>query len=225
VISAEHGKTHDDAKGEVTRGPRRWSSSRSARRTSLKGEITENVGTGVDSHSLRQPLGVVAGITPFNFPVNGAMWMFPVAIACGNCFILKPSERDPRSSLLIAEWLAEAGLRRASSTSFKVARRRSTRSSSHPDVQGGQLRRFDSDQRATIYQTATAMGKRVQAPAGARRTNGDLADVDLDMPASALMARLRSLASAAWRFRGGGAGDDKVADALIGVEPTKLTAF
>ena len=98
VISAEHGKTHDDAKGEVTRGLEVVEFAVGAPHL-LKGEITENVGTGVDSHSLRQPLGVVAGITPFNFPVIVPMWMFPVAIACGNCFILKPSERDPSASL------------------------------------------------------------------------------------------------------------------------------
>jgi malonate-semialdehyde dehydrogenase (acetylating)/methylmalonate-semialdehyde dehydrogenase len=109
AISAEHGKTHDDALGEVTRGLEVVEFAVGAPHL-LKGEITENVGTGVDSHSLRQPLGVVAGITPFNFPAMVPMWMFPVALACGNCFILKPSERDPSASLLVAEWLAEAGL-------------------------------------------------------------------------------------------------------------------
>ena len=76
----------------------------------LKGEASEAVATGVDSHSLRQPLGVAVGITPFNFPAMVPMWMFPLALACGNAFILKPSEKDPSASLLIAEWLAEAGL-------------------------------------------------------------------------------------------------------------------
>ena len=76
----------------------------------LKGELTENVGTRVDSYSTRQPLGVVAGITPFNFPAMVPMWMFPVALACGNAFILKPSERDPSASVIVAEWLKEAGL-------------------------------------------------------------------------------------------------------------------
>ena len=76
----------------------------------LKGELTEDVGTRVDSYSTRQPLGVVAGITPFNFPAMVPMWMFPVALACGNTFILKPSERDPSASVIVAEWLKEAGL-------------------------------------------------------------------------------------------------------------------
>ena len=102
VITAEHGKVLSDAKGEVQRGIEVVEFATAAPHL-LKGEVTENVGTRVDSHSLRQPLGVVAGITPFNFPVMVPMWMFPVALACGNCFILKPSERDPSASLLIAD--------------------------------------------------------------------------------------------------------------------------
>ncbi len=109
AITAEHGKVLSDAKGEVQRGIEVVEFATGIPQL-LKGEVTENVGTGVDSYSLRQPLGVVAGITPFNFPAMVPMWMFPVALACGNCFILKPSERDPSASLLLAEWLREAGL-------------------------------------------------------------------------------------------------------------------
>ena len=109
VITAEHGKVLSDAKGEIQRGMEVVEFAIGAPQL-LKGEVTENVGTRVDSHSLRQPLGVVAGITPFNFPAMVPMWMFPVALACGNCFILKPSERDPSASLRIAQWLKEAGL-------------------------------------------------------------------------------------------------------------------
>jgi malonate-semialdehyde dehydrogenase (acetylating)/methylmalonate-semialdehyde dehydrogenase len=109
VITAEHGKVLSDAVGEVARGIEVVEFAVGAPHL-LKGEITENVGTSVDSHSLRQPLGVVAGITPFNFPAMVPMWMFPVALACGNCFILKPSERDPSASLILAELLTEAGL-------------------------------------------------------------------------------------------------------------------
>src|SRR5450756_586516 len=109
VITAEHGKVLSDAKGEIQRGMEVVEFATSIAQL-LKGEITEDVGPGIDSHSLRQPLGVVAGITPFNFPVMVPMWMFPVAIACGNCFILKPSERDPSASILLAKWLKEAGL-------------------------------------------------------------------------------------------------------------------
>jgi malonate-semialdehyde dehydrogenase (acetylating)/methylmalonate-semialdehyde dehydrogenase len=109
VITAEHGKVLSDALGEVQRGLEVVEFATGAPQL-LKGEITENVGRDIDSHAIRQPLGVVAGITPFNFPAMVPMWMFPVALACGNCFILKPSERDPSASLLIAEWLIEAGL-------------------------------------------------------------------------------------------------------------------
>src|SRR4051795_8939166 len=109
AITREHGKVLSDAKGELARGVEVVEFATGAPQL-LKGEVTENVGTRVDSHSLRQPLGVVAGITPFNFPATVPMWMFPVSLACGNCFILKPSERDPTAALLIAEWFKEAGL-------------------------------------------------------------------------------------------------------------------
>src|SRR6202040_1989686 len=109
VIVSEHGKVHSDAVGEIQRGMEVVEFATAAPQL-LKGELTENVGTRVDSYSTRQPLGVVAGITPFNFPAMVPMWMFPVALACGNTFILKPSERDPSASVIIAEWLKEAGL-------------------------------------------------------------------------------------------------------------------
>jgi malonate-semialdehyde dehydrogenase (acetylating)/methylmalonate-semialdehyde dehydrogenase len=109
VIVAQHGKVHSDAVGEIQRGMEVVEFATAAPQL-LKGELTENVGTRVDSYSMRQPLGVVAGITPFNFPAMVPMWMFPVALACGNAFILKPSERDPSASLIVAEWLKEAGL-------------------------------------------------------------------------------------------------------------------
>lgn len=99
IISREHGKVHDDALGEITRGIEVVEFAVGIPHL-LKGEVTENVGTNVDSHSMRQPLGVVAGITPFNFPVMVPMWMFPVALACGNTFVLKPSERDPSAGLM-----------------------------------------------------------------------------------------------------------------------------
>lgn len=109
VITSEHGKVLTDSVGEIQRGLEVVEFAIGAPHL-LKGEVTENVGTNVDSISVRQPLGVAAGITPFNFPAMVPMWMFPVALACGNCFILKPSERDPSASLLLAEWLTEAGL-------------------------------------------------------------------------------------------------------------------
>jgi len=109
IIVSEHGKVFDDAKGEIVRGLEVVEFACGIPQL-LKGEFTENVGTDVDSWSLRQPLGVCAGITPFNFPAMVPMWMFPVAIACGNTFILKPSEKDPSCSIKLAELLLEAGL-------------------------------------------------------------------------------------------------------------------
>src|ERR1700693_1683609 len=109
TISEEHGKVFSDAQGEITRGVEVVEFACGIPHL-LKGEFTEQVGRGIDSWSVRQPLGVCAGITPFNFPAMVPMWMFPVALACGNTFILKPSERDPSVGLRIAELLTEAGL-------------------------------------------------------------------------------------------------------------------
>ena len=109
AISREHGKTLADARGEVVRGMEVVEFACGIPDL-LKGEHNESVGTGVDAFSIRQPLGVVAGITPFNFPAMVPLWMFPIALACGNTFILKPSERDPSASLVLARLLQEAGL-------------------------------------------------------------------------------------------------------------------
>ena len=109
LIVAEHGKVYDDAKGSLNRGLEVVEFACGIPQL-LKGEFTENVGTDVDSWSVRQPLGVCAGITPFNFPAMVPMWMFPVAIACGNTFVLKPSEKDPSCSIKLAQLFKEAGL-------------------------------------------------------------------------------------------------------------------
>jgi len=109
IISEEHGKTLQDAKGEIQRGIEVIEFACGIPHL-LKGEFSTDVGTNVDSYAFRQPLGVVAGITPFNFPVMVPMWMFPIALACGNTFILKPSEQDPSASMLLAQWLKQAGL-------------------------------------------------------------------------------------------------------------------
>src|SRR5690606_31313969 len=109
VISREHGKTVADAKGEIARGLETLEFATSITQD-LKGGFSQNVSTGVDSHTLRQPLGVVAGITPFNFPAMVPFWMHPIAIATGNAFILKPSERDPSASNIVARLYQEAGL-------------------------------------------------------------------------------------------------------------------
>ncbi len=109
MIVSEHGKVFEDARGSLTRGLEVVEFACGIPHL-LKGEFSENVGTNVDSWSIRQPLGVVAGITPFNFPAMVPMWMFPIAIACGNTFILKPSEKDPSCAIRLAELLSEAGL-------------------------------------------------------------------------------------------------------------------
>src|SRR5581483_8023212 len=108
VISEEHGKAVPDALGSLQRGVEVVEFAMGAPHL-LKGEHAESVGRGVDAYSRRQPLGVCAGITPFNFPIMVPMWMFPVALACGNTFVLKPSEKDPSVSIRLAELLAEAG--------------------------------------------------------------------------------------------------------------------
>ncbi|HEY1917066.1 MAG TPA: aldehyde dehydrogenase family protein, partial [Streptosporangiaceae bacterium] len=109
AISAEHGKVISDAAGEVARGLEVVEFACGIPHL-LKGSYSENVSTRIDAYSIRQPLGVVAGITPFNFPAMVPMWMFPIALACGNAFVLKPSEKDPSASVMLAELLAEAGL-------------------------------------------------------------------------------------------------------------------
>lgn len=185
AISREHGKTHDDALGEVTRGIEVVEFAVGAP-THLKGEFSQNVGSGVDSHSIRQSLGVVAGITPFNFPVMVPMWMFPVALACGNTFVLKPSERDPSPSLLIADWLTEAGLPDGVFNVVQGDKAAVDRLLEHPDVKAISFVGSTPIARY-IHATGTANGKRVQALGGAKNHMVILPDADLDMAASALM--------------------------------------
>jgi malonate-semialdehyde dehydrogenase (acetylating)/methylmalonate-semialdehyde dehydrogenase len=185
AISNEHGKTHDDAVGEVTRGLEVVEFAVGAPQL-LKGEYSENVGSEVDSFSIRQSLGVVAGITPFNFPAMVPMWMFPIALACGNTFILKPSERDPSAALLIAEWLSEAGL---PDGVFNVVQGGKTAVDAlleNPDVKAVSF--VGSTPIAKyIYTTGTANGKRVQALGGAKNHMVIMPDADLDMAANAIM--------------------------------------
>ncbi len=164
AISAEHGKTYDDALGEVTRGIEVVEFA-SAAPTLLKGEFSENVGTGVDSQMIRQPLGVVAGITPFNFPAMVPMWMFPVALATGNCFVLKPSERDPSASLLMAQWLTEAGLPDGVFSVVQGDKAAVDRLLAHPDSRRS---RSWARRRSPSISIAPAQPK-WQAGAGARR--------------------------------------------------------
>ena len=224
AISAEHGKTHDDAVGEVTRGLEVVEFATGAPNL-LKGEIAENVGTAVDSHSVRQPLGVVAGITPFNFPAMVPMWMFPVALACGNCFILKPSERDPSASLLIAEWLAEAGLPSGVFSVIQGDKQAVDALLTHPDVKA--ISFVGSTPIAKyIYVTGTANGKRVQALGGAKNHMVILPDADLDMAANALMgAAYGSAGERCMAISVAVPVTDAVADALIEKLVPKIEAL
>ena len=185
AISAEHGKTHDDALGEVTRGLEVVEFATSAP-SFMKGEYSENVGSGVDSHMIRQPLGIVAGITPFNFPAMVPMWMFPVALVTGNCFILKPSERDPSASLLMAQWLTEAGVPAGVFGVVQGDKLAVDTLLAHDDISA--ISFVGSTAIAKyIHATGTANGKRVQALGGAKNHMVIMPDADLDMAASALM--------------------------------------
>lgn len=185
IISREQGKILDDALGEVTRGIEVVEFACGISQM-LKGEASENVGRNVDAFALRQPLGVVAGITPFNFPVMVPMWMFPVAIACGNCFILKPSEKVPSAAMLLAALFKEAGL---PDGVFNVV---------HGDKEAVDVLLTDPRIEAIsfvgstpvarhIYQAGCAAGKRVQALGGAKNHMIVMPDADMDRAVDALM--------------------------------------
>ena len=185
IITAEHGKVLSDAKGEIQRGMEVVEFATAAPQL-LKGEVTENVGTRVDSHSLRQPLGVVAGITPFNFPTMVPMWMFPVALAAGNCFILKPSERDPSASLLLAAWLEEAGLPPGVFNVVHGDKEAVDAILHSPDISAVSFVGSTPIARY-IYETAARTGKRCQALGGAKNHMIIMPDADLDQAVDALM--------------------------------------
>ena len=185
IITAEHGKVLSDARGEVQRGLEVVEFATAAPHL-LKGEMTENVGTSVDSHSLRQPLGVVAGITPFNFPAMVPMWMFPIALACGNCFVLKPSERDPSASLLLAHWLKQAGLPDGVFNVVQGDKEAVDALLTHPDVAAVSFVGSTPIARH-IYETAAAHGKRAQALGGAKNHMVIMPDADIDQAVDALI--------------------------------------
>ncbi|MGM0561914.1 MAG: CoA-acylating methylmalonate-semialdehyde dehydrogenase [Pseudomonadota bacterium] len=185
LISREHGKVLADAAGEVTRGIEVVEFVCGAPHL-LKGEFSENVGTNVDSHSVRQPLGVVAGITPFNFPAMVPMWMFPVAIACGNTFILKPSERDPSAPLLLAELAKQAGLPDGVLNVVNGDKEAVDTLLTHPQIEAVSF--VGSTGIAEyVYHTGTAHNKRVQALGGAKNHMVVMPDADMDQAANALM--------------------------------------
>jgi malonate-semialdehyde dehydrogenase (acetylating)/methylmalonate-semialdehyde dehydrogenase len=185
LITAEHGKTVEDARGELTRGLEVVEFACGIPQL-LKGEFTENVGTGVDSWSQRQPLGVCAGITPFNFPAMVPMWMFPIAIACGNTFVLKPSERDPSCPLRLAELLKEAGLPDGVFNVVNGDKVAVDALLADPEVAAVSF--VGSTPVAEyIYAEGSRHGKRVQPLGGAKNHMVVMPDADLDLAVGALM--------------------------------------
>ena len=185
IIVSEHGKVFDDAKGEITRGLEVVEFACGIPQV-LKGEFTENVGTDVDSWSLRQPLGVCAGITPFNFPAMVPMWMFPVAIACGNTFILKPSEKDPSCAIRLAELLLEAGLPEGVFNVVNGDKEAVDAIINNKDVAAVSF--VGSTPIAKyIYENCAKNEKRVQALGGAKNHAVIMPDCDLDQAVNGLM--------------------------------------
>ena len=214
LIVSEHGKVWSDALGELTRGIEVIEFACGIPHL-LKGEYSPNVGSGVDSYSLMQPVGVVAGITPFNFPAMVPLWMYPLAIVCGNCFILKPSERDPSSTLLIAQLLQEAGLPKGVLSVVHGDKGAVDALIEAPEVKA--LSFVGSTPIAEyIYSEATKRGKRVQALGGAKNHAVLMPDADLDNAVSALMgAAYGSCGERCMAISVAVCVGDQVADALI----------
>lgn len=224
IISNEHGKVYSDAIGEITRGLEVVEYACGIPHLQ-KGEHSANVGTGVDSHSLMQPLGVCVGITPFNFPAMVPMWMFPIAIATGNTFVLKPSEKDPSLALQLAKMLKEAGL---PDGVFNVV---------NGDKQAVDVLLTDHRVKAVsfvgstpiaeyIYTTASAHGKRCQALGGAKNHCLLMPDADFDMAANAIMgAAYGSAGERCMALSVVVAVGDETADQLIGKLQTQIKAM
>ncbi|MCX4471252.1 CoA-acylating methylmalonate-semialdehyde dehydrogenase [Micromonospora sp. NBC_01655] len=183
VITAEHGKVLADAAGEVQRGLEVIEYACGIP-SALRGGFSENVSTEVDSYSLRQPLGVVAVISPFNFPVMVPLWFVPIAVACGNAVVLKPSEKDPGAALLLAEWFAEAGLPDGVLNVVNGDAEAVDALLDHPDVRAVSFVGSTPVARH-VHQRGTAAGKRVQALGGAKNHMVVLPDADLDLAADA----------------------------------------
>jgi len=185
LLTREHGKVLSDAMGEVTRGIEVVEFACAAPQL-LKGQYTDQIGGGIDNFSLRQPLGVVAGITPFNFPFMVPLWMVPIALACGNTFVLKPSERDPSASILIAKLLKQAGLPDGVFNVVHGDKIAVDALIEHPDVEA--LSFVGSTPIAEyIYAQGTARGKRVQALGGAKNHLIVMPDADLEQATDALI--------------------------------------
>ncbi len=185
MITAEHGKVFTDAQGEVTRGIEIVEFACGIPQL-LKGDFTDQVSTGIDNWTMRQSLGVVAGITPFNFPVMVPMWMFPLAIAAGNTFVLKPSPLDPSPSLLMADLLKQAGLPDGVFNVVQGDKEAVDALLAHPDVQAISFVGSTPIANA-IYETGARQGKRVQALGGAKNHMVVMPDADLDQAVDALI--------------------------------------
>jgi malonate-semialdehyde dehydrogenase (acetylating)/methylmalonate-semialdehyde dehydrogenase len=214
LITAEHGKVLNDARGSVTRGMEVVEFICGIPHL-LKGSYSENVGTNVDSYSLRQPLGVCVGITPFNFPAMVPMWMFPVAIACGNTFVLKPSEKDPSCSMRLAEIFSEAGLPPGVFNVVHGDREAVDLLISHPRVDAVSFV-GSTPVAENVYKTAMSHGKRVQALCGAKNHAIVMPDADLDLAVDALMgAAYGSAGERCMAIAVVVAVGDEVADALV----------
>ena len=186
IVTAEHGKVVSDALGEIARGLENVEFAAGVPQL-LKGGYSEQAATGVDVYSIRQPLGVVAGITPFNFPVMVPLWMCANAIACGNAFVLKPSEKDPSAALFLAELWQDAGLPDGVFTVVQGDKEAVDALLTHPDVAAVSFVGSTPIARY-IYTTGTAHGKRVQALGGAKNHALVLPDADLDVAADAIVS-------------------------------------
>ncbi|MGH3629120.1 MAG: CoA-acylating methylmalonate-semialdehyde dehydrogenase, partial [Sciscionella sp.] len=186
LITAEHGKVHADALGEVARGIEVVEFACGIPHL-LKGAASHEVSTDVDVREIRQPLGVVAGITPFNFPAMVPLWMFPIAIACGNAFVLKPSEKDPSAALRVAELMIEAGLPPGVLNVVNGDKVAVDRLLEHPSVAAVSFVGSTPIARY-VYETGTRNGKRVQALGGAKNHMVVLPDADLDAAADAAVS-------------------------------------
>ena len=186
ALTLEHGKTTADAMGEIARGLENVEFACGIPQM-LKGGYSEQASRGVDVYQIRQPLGVVAGITPFNFPAMVPMWMFSNALACGNCFILKPSEKDPSAALFMADLLTEAGIPPGVFQVVQGDKVAVDRLIEHPDIAAISFVGSTPIARS-IYERGTAQGKRVQALGGAKSHMVVLPDADIDSAADAAVS-------------------------------------
>ena len=213
LLSSEHGKVLSDALGEVARGLENIEFACGVPNL-MKGGFSEQASTGVDVYNIRQPLGVVAGITPFNFPAMVPMWMFANALACGNTFILKPSEKDPSASMFIAELLKQAGLPDGCFNVVNGDKEAVDAILHHPDIAAVSFVGSTPIARY-IYETGTKNGKRVQALGGAKNHMLVLPDADLDMAADAVVSAAYGSAGERCMAISVVLAVDTVADALI----------